>query len=151
MPADPRGKRQPDLTRRRPPRKTTSQEDNSQAGEDNLTGRQLNRKITSHKENHIGRRTRRKTTSQTDEPQPNRMKMLGLNIFHKIHLKETRPLISNCMPKLDWQRKILLRSKGGYLPYDIRGDKFSKSFSPNIYPKYGTHQGVTYRVNIYIN
>ena len=61
-----------------------------------------------------------------------RADLLGLNIFHKIHLKETRPLILNCMPKLDWQRKNLLRSKGGYLPYDIRGDKFSKSFSPHI-------------------
>ena len=27
-----------------------------------------------------------------------RANMLGLNIFHKIHLHETRPLIAKCMP-----------------------------------------------------
>ena len=30
-----------------------------------------------------------------------RADMLGLKIFHKIHLHETRPLIRKCMPKLD--------------------------------------------------
>ena len=34
----------------------------------------VHRKATSHKENHIGRRTRKKTTSQTDELQPNMIK-----------------------------------------------------------------------------
>ena len=56
--------------------------------------------------------------------------MLGLNIFHKIHLQETRPLIQKCMPKLDFERKNLLRSKGGYLPFKNYGDKFWKSFFP---------------------
>ena len=46
-----------------------------------------------------------------------RANILGLNIFHKIHRKETRPLVSKCMPELDLQRKHLLRSKGGYLPF----------------------------------
>ena len=35
------------------------------------------------------------------------------------------------MPKLDWERKNVLRSKGGYLPFDIFGDKFRKSFFPH--------------------
>ena len=30
---------------------------------------------------------------------------LGLNIFQKIHLHETRPLIRSCMPKLDLEQK----------------------------------------------
>ena len=61
-----------------------------------------------------------------------RADMLGLNIFHKIHLKETRPLIQKCMPKLDIERTNLLRSKGGYLPFINYGDKFWKSFFPHI-------------------
>ena len=32
-----------------------------------------------------------------------RAEMLSLNIFQKIHLKETRPLILKCMPKFDWE------------------------------------------------
>ena len=56
--------------------------------EDDQTGRQPDRKITSYVEEdkitgrlpptkkNIGRRTRRKTTSQTDELQPTRIKML---------------------------------------------------------------------------
>ena len=35
--------------------------------------------------------------------------VLSLNMFHKIHLKETRPLIVKCMPKLDWERQNFLR------------------------------------------
>ena len=35
------------------------------------------------------------------------------------------------MPKLDWERKNFLRSKGGYLPFNCNGDKFSKSFFPH--------------------
>ena len=46
-----------------------------------------------------------------------RADILGLNIFHKIHLHETRPLIRNCMQKLDTE-KCNVRSKGGYLPYE---------------------------------
>ena len=46
-----------------------------------------------------------------------RSDLLCLNIFQKIHLHETRPLIRNCMPKLDIQREHYLRSKGGYIPF----------------------------------
>ena len=42
-----------------------------------------------------------------------RADMLGLNIFHKIHLKETRLLVTKCMPELEWQRMNTLRSNGG--------------------------------------
>ena len=55
---------------------------------------------------------------------------LSLNIFHKIHLHETRPLIRTCMPKLDIDSQIT-RSKGGYLPFKHKGDKFKNSFFPN--------------------
>ena len=61
-----------------------------------------------------------------------RADMLGLNIFHKIHVHETRPLITTCMSKLDYERQNVLRSKGGYLPYKNYGDKFWKSFFPHI-------------------
>ena len=42
-----------------------------------------------------------------------RSDLLSLNIFHKIHLHETRPLIRNCMPKLDFEQEHFLRSIGG--------------------------------------
>ena len=59
-----------------------------------------------------------------------RSDILSLNIFHKIHLYETRPLIRNCMPKLDTQREHSLRSKGGYIPFKNYGIKFKNSFFP---------------------
>ena len=52
-----------------------------------------------------------------------RYDILGLNIFHKIHCHETRPLIRTCMPKLDWENKFNTRSKGGYIPYTNLGSK----------------------------
>ena len=58
-----------------------------------------------------------------------RSDILGLNIFHKIHTHETRPLIRTCMPKFDHERRSL-RSKGGYIPFKSRGSKFDKSFFP---------------------
>ena len=60
----------------------------------------------------------------------NRIKFLGLSLFHKIHLHETRPLIRSCMSKLDYAKKYLTRSKGGYSPYPNFGVKFSNSFFP---------------------
>ena len=54
---------------------------------------------------------------------------LGLNIFQKIHLHETRPLIRSCMPKLDLEQKIT-RSKGGYKKKKNNGHKFKTSFFP---------------------
>ena len=61
-----------------------------------------------------------------------RSEILGLNIFHKIHKKETRPLILKCMPKVNFERQMNLRSVGGYLPYPTSSNKFSKSFFPHI-------------------
>ena len=40
-----------------------------------------------------------------------RSDILGLSIFQKIHLHETRPLIRKCMPKLDFERQHFLRSR----------------------------------------
>ena len=40
--------------------------------------------------------------------------ILSLNIFHKIHLHLTKPLIPNCMQKLDTENECNIRSKGGY-------------------------------------
>ena len=60
-----------------------------------------------------------------------RCDLLSLNMFQKIHLHETRPLIRNCMPKLDIERKHCLRSKGGYIPPKNYGSDFKKSFFPH--------------------
>ena len=57
--------------------------------------------------------------------------LLSLNIFHKIHRHETRPLIRSCMPKLDIERTQITRSKGGYIPFKNRGKTFNTSFFPN--------------------
>ena len=59
-----------------------------------------------------------------------RIDFLGLCLFQKIHLKQTRPLISKCMPKLDWEKKQITRSKGGYIPYKYYGNDYSNSFFP---------------------
>ena len=61
-----------------------------------------------------------------------RITFLGLSLFQKIHLHETRPLIRTCMTKLDFENKYLLRSKGGYLPHPSYGTKFLNSFFPFI-------------------
>ena len=57
--------------------------------------------------------------------------ILSLSLFHKIHLHETRPLIKTCMPKLDFEKTCLTRSKGGYIPSKFKGTTFEKSFFPN--------------------
>ena len=59
-----------------------------------------------------------------------RIKFLGLSLFQKIHLHETRPLVRKCMSKLDYDKKYHTRSKGGYSPYPNYGAKFSNSFFP---------------------
>ena len=46
------------------------------------------------------------------ENMKSRIQFLGLCIFHKIHVHETRPLIRSCMSKLDTQKQHLTRSKG---------------------------------------
>ena len=61
-----------------------------------------------------------------------RIEYLGLSIFHKIHVQETRPLIKQCLTNLDFEREYFLRSKGGYLPYPNYGNKFINSFFPFI-------------------
>ena len=57
--------------------------------------------------------------------------MLCLNIFHKIHLHETRPLVRTCMPKLDIEKSCITRSKGGYTPFKPKDDKCNTSFFVN--------------------
>ena len=59
-----------------------------------------------------------------------RSEILGLNIFHKIHRYETRPLIRSCMPKINYERENNLRSKGSYIPFKSSGSNFSLSFFP---------------------
>lgn len=59
-----------------------------------------------------------------------RIKFLGLCLFHKIHIFESRPLVRKCLTKLDWERKQILRSRGGYLPYPNYNIKFQNSFFP---------------------
>ena len=44
------------------------------------------------------------------------IEFLGLSLFHKIHLHETRPLSRTCLSELDVEKKCVTRSKGGYLP-----------------------------------
>ena len=46
-----------------------------------------------------------------------RIDFLGLCLFHKIHLHQTRPLVRKCLTKLDWMGTRITRSKGGYMPY----------------------------------
>ena len=59
-----------------------------------------------------------------------RIEYLGLSIFHKIHVGETRPLLKKCITKVDWENKQHLRSKGGYLPHPNYCIKFLNSFFP---------------------
>ena len=54
---------------------------------------------------------------------------LGITLFHKIHLHETRPLIRKYMPKIKDDGHNL-RSNGGYKNYPNYGVNFIKSFFP---------------------
>ena len=56
---------------------------------------------------------------------------LSLNFFHKIHIQETRPMIRKCMPRLDFEKQCPTRSKGGYIPFKYKNDKFNNYFFPN--------------------
>ena len=60
-----------------------------------------------------------------------RCEILSLNIFHKIHRHETRPLIRQCMPKPDLERICPTRSRGGYIPFKKQNLKFNHSFFPH--------------------
>ena len=60
-----------------------------------------------------------------------RCDILSLNIFHKIHRYETRPLIRSCMPIPDIEQRYPSRSKGRYIPFKKYNTKFNNSFFPN--------------------
>ena len=59
----------------------------------------------------------------------NRANYLGITLFHKIHLHETRPLIRNCMPPvlpfIDYNLRSN-RNNGGYEPFSFHSVSFSK-------------------------
>ena len=61
-----------------------------------------------------------------------RIEFLGLCIFHKIHIQETRPLIRSCITQLDMEKRYFTRSKGGYLPYPNFGVRFDNTYFPYI-------------------
>ena len=56
-----------------------------------------------------------------------RAEFLGLSIFHKIHLFQTRPLIQNCMPLLIINNN---RSQVGYQLFQSKYVKYS-NFPPH--------------------
>ena len=59
-----------------------------------------------------------------------RAEFLGLSMFQKIHLHETRPLIRKCMPEINLLRQN--RKTGFYKTFPPLGDKFGKSFFPHF-------------------
>ena len=59
-----------------------------------------------------------------------RKDFLGLCLFQKIHIHETRPLIRSCLNEVDRNNSRITRSKGGYIPYPNYGMKFQNSFFP---------------------
>ena len=59
-----------------------------------------------------------------------RSDILGLSIFHKIAIGLTRPLIKQCMPKLDIFRTNITRSNGGFIPFQYTSTSFNNSFFP---------------------
>ena len=61
-----------------------------------------------------------------------RIDYLGLSIFQKIHVGETRPLLRKCLTKIDWEKTHYLRSKGGYKLYPNYGNHCQNSFFPYI-------------------
>ena len=58
-----------------------------------------------------------------------RVKFLGLGIFHKIHLYETRPLIRNCMPRISSNNT---RSHGQYIIPSLNSTQYTKSVFPHF-------------------
>ena len=61
-----------------------------------------------------------------------RIDFLGLIIFYKIHLQDTRPLVRSCLTKLDNEKTHYTRSKGGYSPDPNYGAKYQKTFFPYV-------------------
>ena len=60
-----------------------------------------------------------------------RAEFLGLSLFHKIHLHETRPLVRTCMSTLSANFQNT-RAKGCYVTFPNLGNHFSKSFFPHF-------------------
>lgn len=56
-----------------------------------------------------------------------RAKLLGLCIFHKIHLLQTRPIIRRCMPELNTN---ITRQSGTYKQFRYYSLKYKNSFFP---------------------
>ena len=57
-----------------------------------------------------------------------RADFLGLSMFQKVHLKQTRPLIQKCMPEINFARKN--RNTNFYKAFPAVGSGFSRSFFP---------------------
>ena len=57
-----------------------------------------------------------------------RSDFLGLTLFQKIHLGQTRPLIKKCMPVLNINRQN--RNNNFYHPFPVLGIQFTNSFFP---------------------
>ena len=60
----------------------------------------------------------------------NRADYLGITIFHKIHLHETRPLVRKCMPSLSPSNNYNIRNNSIYNIFPFFSQKFSNSFFP---------------------
>ena len=58
-----------------------------------------------------------------------RSDMLGLTVFHKIAINQTRPLVKNCMPKISITYHNL-RSEGKFTQFKYVNAKYSNSFFP---------------------
>jgi hypothetical protein len=65
-----------------------------------------------------------------------RANFLGLSLFHKIKLGETRPLILKCMPALAPPIRHELRKRRPHIRYPAGKVGFSKSFFPNFTKKW---------------
>ena len=64
-----------------------------------------------------------------------RADFLGLSLFHKIHLGQTRPLIRESMQPRD---ETNTRSSGDYRPFKYKTVKFSKTYFPYFTNKWNT-------------
>ena len=65
-----------------------------------------------------------------------RGKFLGLSLFHKIHIGDTRPLVKSCLPPISSSTLHNTRQKTVYNQFHTFCDTFNKSFSPTM-PNYG--------------
>ena len=77
-----------------------------------------------------------------------RIDFLGISLFHKIHLHETRPLVRKCVTSLDFENRFNTRSKGGYLPYPRYGNKYLNSFFPYISNLWNNLSNYTQSMNL---